>query len=129
MFWRCQRFTDLVMVYGFLEENQRLYDTVLTLKIVKNATLGFGFLSRISLDPITFKSLWSYLESIIPTPYLYMEVLPEHARVYAKYIPVEEQEQTISFDNIPCVLLKIRMKQNEYSCPNTCEKWLEKSTE
>ncbi len=98
-----------IMIYGFKTESHH-YDVVMTLHIKPSTTMVYGFLSRIKLSISDLKKLWSYIKNVVPTKYLTIEVLPEHAPLYKHFLDVVEKRKTRTFNGFPSEILKIRLK-------------------
>ena len=100
------------MVYGFKDETTRHYSAVLTLLIKEgnSSTIAYGFLTQETLSPDDFRGLWKCLQEIIPTSYLLIEVLPEHAKIYKAYLPIVNMTKTKTFNGIESEWLKVDMK-------------------
>lgn len=103
---------DLIMVYGFLNKDDRNYSIVLTLYIKNKLTKLYGFLddkSKVKLSLADLKILWKFLRKIVSTKYVILEALPEHALFYKHYLPVIETKQSLTFNGFDSELLKIKV--------------------
>ena len=98
------------MVYGFKDETERHYSAVLTLLIKEDATIAYGYLTKEMIAPNDFRALWKVLQEVITTPYMLIEVLPEHAKVYKAYMPILNSAKTLTFNNLESEWLKVDMK-------------------
>lgn len=109
MKWKFHKKNGITMIYGFRGES-KFYEAVLTLHTKDESTLIYGLLSKGTLDLLDWHSLWKCLKQAIATPYLLIEVLPEHAIVYKHYLPVIQIRKSSTFNGYDCEFLKIDMK-------------------
>jgi hypothetical protein len=85
MIWKYDiKNNSLVMIYGFKNINEKCYDAILTIEVMKtiNCSTVYGFLSRKTLTLKDFRSLSNLLKEILPTEYLRIEVIPEQMGAY-----------------------------------------------
>jgi hypothetical protein len=106
--WKAHKKNGLTMVYGF-KTKERFYDVVLSLYRKGETTTVYGFLSKVTIEPDDFWSLWDKLKEVVETEYIVFEVLPEHAIVYKQFLPVLEVVSTKTFNGYESELLKIRI--------------------
>ncbi len=106
--WKFNKKNNITMVYGFRGEN-KFYEATLTLHIKEELTLIYGFISKSTLDLIDWHNLWQCLKQAVTTPFLLIDVLPEHAVVYKYYLPVIEIKKSKTFNGYDCESLKIDM--------------------
>lgn len=111
--WKYHRKSnDLIMVYGFLNKDDRNYSIVLTLYIKNKLTKLYGFLddqSKVKLSLADLKILWKFLCTIITTRHLILEALPEHALFYKHYLPVVKMKKSETFNGFDSEILKIKI--------------------
>lgn len=108
--WKHEQIDNIIFLYGFKSATDRLYSVVLTIIVKEKSGYVHGFLSQILLKPNDLWSIWNYIKTFVQLDYLIFEVLPEHAKIYKKYLPIEDIKYTISFDGLECELLTANLK-------------------
>lgn len=114
MKWRHHKKNSITMVYGF-ERDDTFYDVVLTLHKEKDLTHLYGFLSRIPLDQEKYKSLYDYIQNLIETPSIQLEIVPALIPIYKHNLSglsyeISEQKESQLFSGQKCVVFKVKMK-------------------
>jgi len=107
--WKHEQIENIIFLYGFKTPTHRLYSVVLTIIIKEEGGYIHGFLSQMILKPNDLWGIWNYIREHIKINYLIFEVLPEHAKIYKKYLPIQDIKNTISFDGLECELLTVKL--------------------
>lgn len=95
-------------IYGFPDLETKVYDFVLTIKIVGNKAEIHAMLNRgPELKPWDWSKLWTILKEASPTELFEFEVLPGHAMAYRMGFEQLESIKTKTFDGFDSEIIRI----------------------
>jgi len=113
MLFRIKKINErITMIYGFKRKHDPKYVLTMTLIKEKNATHVHGLLSKVDLSAKDFLSLWKFMVTNLKTKYMIFEVIPQYAKVYKAFLPIEETYIAKTFNGFTSEILKVRLKND-----------------